>query len=587
MRRLVPMLVLLVAVASAQQSDPQLTIKTTTRLVQLDVVVTGKDGNPIQGLQGSDFTVLQDGKPQTISFFDAHTASTATPPQPSPRSPNVFSNEPKAASSTSWTIVLLDMLNTPTTDQMHAREQLIKVIYSLPAGHPVALFTLTSQLTLVQGFSSNPQALIDAALALKIVPSKLLTTEAKRQQQIGALAYMSNSSRPAFPGAANYDVAGYGDRSGGQGISNVSRWMQGYNQMEGIRTEERVIFTLDALSAISRAFSGYPGRKNLVWMSGGFPVRLGPDAGGVDPWRNSANYSQALNRASSLLSDSRVAVYPIDIRGVETRGVNISASTSATQVYTGIVVGDATNTISTDGMSNLLAEQTINKLGENETLLDLAKETGGRAFLNTNDFGGSILRSIADGTYYYAVAFAPPKTDDKPAYHSLTVKLNRPDAKLNYRRGYFTSSQVVESPKVGAAALQGAMQPGMPPSTTLLFSVHVQPPKPGNTRVVLQYTINPASVHFSDDANGFRKATIDCLAIAFDSKGKTVSVVSDTMEGSIKSSHFDEVVKNGLPATQELQLQPGTYYLKTGIMDRNSSQIGTLDIPLVVPALRE
>jgi hypothetical protein len=238
-------------------------------------------------------------------------------------------------------------------------------------------------------------------------------------------------------------------------------------------------------------------------------------------------------------------------------------------------------------MADLIAEQTINRRGENDTLLDLARQTGGRAYLNTNDFGDAILRSIADGTSYYTVAFAPPKTNDKPSYHSLTVKLNRPDVKLNYRRGYYTAAQVVQSPKVGAAALQGAMQPGMPPSTTLLFSVHVEPPKPGNTRVVLQYTINPASVHFSNDVDGFRKVTIDCLAIAFNNKGKTVSVVSDTMEGSIKSSHFDEVLKNGLPATQELQLQPGTYYLKTGIMDRNSSQIGTLDIPLVVPAVRE
>lgn len=587
MRRLFPVLIALVAVASAQQSEPPLVFKTTTRLVQLDVVVTGKDGNPVRGLQGSDFTVLQDGKPQTISFFDAHTVTSSAPKELAPTSPNVFSNAPKDANSASWTIILLDLLNTPTTDQMHAREQLIKVIHSLPTGRPVALFTLTSQLTLVQGFNANPHALLDAAFALKILPSKLLTSEDKRQQQIGDAAYMSNTSRPDFPGAARVDIAGFGDRSGGQGIANVSRWMQGYNQMESIRTQERVIFTLDALSAISRASSGYPGRKNLIWLSGGFPVQLGPDAGGVDPWRNFANYSEALNRASSLLSDSRVAVYPVDIRGMQTHGVSITASTSATQIYTGIVAGDAPNTISTDGMSNLIAEQTINKLGENDTLLDLASQTGGRAFLNTNDFGDAILRSISDGTNYYTVAFAPPKTDDKPSYHSLSVKLNRRDAKLNYRRGYYTAAHVVESPKVGAAALQGAMQPGMPPSTTLLFSVHVEPPKPGNTRVVLQYTINPASVHFSNDVDGFRKVTIDCLAIAFNNKGKTVSVVSDTMEGSIKSSHFDEVIKNGLPATQELQLQPGTYYLKTGIMDRNSSQIGTLDIPLVVPAVRE
>jgi VWFA-related protein len=586
MRPLMLLFLAAVSVVSAQEApNPPLKFSTTTRLVQVDIVVTDKDGAPVRGLQASDFVIMQDGKRQAPSFFEVHgPLATAPDKTVAPSLPaNVFSNQPKGTTSPSWTILLLDLLNTPTPDQMTARKQLIKMIHSLPAGQSVALFTLTSQLTLVQGFSSQPDALLAALKDLKIVPSKLLTTEGQRQQIIGDLAYMSNTSRPPIPGNSSVNVSGFGDRTGGGGVSNVSRWMQGYNQMEAIRADARAIFTLDALSAISRAVSGYPDRKNLVWLSGGFPVRLGPDAGGIDPWRNSKDYSEALNRASSLLSDSRVAVYPVDIRGSQTRGVSITASTSASGVYTGIVVGDAPNTISTDGMTNLLAEQTVNSLTEHETLLDIAKQTGGRAFVNTNDFGDATLRSISDGTTYYTIAFAPPKTDEKNAYHAIEVKLDRPNTKLSYRHGYYSSTYVIESPQVGAAALQGALQPGMPPATTLLFSVQVQPPGPGRRNVVLQYTINPANLHFSDDVNGIRKVVVDCMAIAFDSKGKPVALVSDSMEGSIKTAHFDEALQKGIPATQELQLPAGTYYLKTGIMDRNSSQIGTLDIPLVVP----
>jgi hypothetical protein len=278
-----------------------------------------------------------------------------------------------------------------------------------------------------------------------------------------------------------------------------------------------------------------------------------------------------------------VAVYPVDIRGSQTHGVSITASTSASGVYAGTVAGDGQNTMSTNGMSNLIGEQTLNKFTEHETLFDIAKQTGGRAFVNTNDFGDAILHSISEGTTYYTVSFAPPKTDEKITYHSIEVKLDRPNTKLSYRRGYYTSAHVVESPQVGASALQGALQPGMPPATTLLFSVQVVPPGPGRPNVLLQYTINPASLHFSDDENGVRKVVVDCLAIAYDSKGKPAGLVSDTMEGSIKTARFDEALQKGIPATQELHLLPGTYYLKTGIMDRNSSQIGTLDIPLVVP----
>jgi VWFA-related protein len=589
MRRLLSLLLVASTIASAQEAkNTPPVITTTTRLVQVDIVVSDKSGVPIKGLQASDFTVLQDGKPQQVSFFDAHQLSGSEPNEiaateklPS----NVFSNQPKHASSSSWTIILFDLLNTPVADQMNARKQLINLIHSLPAGHPVALFTLTSQLLLAQGFSSQPEALLRAVRNLKMVPAKLVTTEAQRQQQMGDVVNLSNTSMPSYTSGQNptVNIVGFADRTGGQGVSNSMRWMQSLNQMNAIRTGDRVIFTLDAMSGISRAVSGYPGRKNLIWLSGGFPIHLGPDYAGVDPWRNSKDFSEALNRASSLLSDSRVAVYPVDIRGAQTRGIDLSLNTSATGAYTGIVAGDALNTTSPDGFSNLLSDQANFAFTEQATMLDVAKQTGGHAFINTNDFGDAILRSIADGTTYYTVAFAPPKTDERPTYHSINVKLNRPDAKLSYRRGYYTYARVVESPQVGASALQGALQPGMPPSTTLFFSVNVQPPGPGHSQVQLQYTINPANIHFSDDVNGHRKVVIDCMAIAFDSKGKVVGLVSDTMEGSIQSSHFNEVLQNGLPATQSLQLPPGSYYLKTGIMDRNSSQIGTLDIPLEVP----
>ncbi len=578
MRRLLLVVLAAVALSSAQEpSTTPLVMSTTTRLVQLDIVVTDKSGVPVKGLQASDFSVLQDGKPQKVSFFDAHQVAPSAPSEAATEKlpPNVFSNQPKNATSPSWTIILFDLLSTPAADQMVARKQLINLIHSLPMGHPVALFTLTSQLTLVQGFSSKPDALLRAVRDLRLSPSKLVTTEAQRQQQVGDIASLSTMSSPSYSAGTPVNISGLGDRSGGHGLKNSARWMQGYNQIQALRTSDRVIFTLDAMSGISRAVSGYAGRKNLVWLSGGFPIRLGPDAGGIDPWRNSIDFSEALNRASSLLSDARVAVYPVDIRGAQTKGVALSINTAASGAYTGIVAGDALNTISTDGYSNLIAEQSNNTLTEQATMLDVAKQTGGRAFINTNDFGGAILRSIADG--------APPKTDEKPAYHSINVKLNRPDAKLSYRRGYYTSSHTIESPQVGAAALQGALQPGMPPSTTLFFSVKVQPPGPGHNQVALQYTINPANLHFSDEVNGVRKVTIDCMAIAFDNKGKVIALVSDTMEGSIRSSHFNEVLHGGIPATQTLQLPPGTYYLKTGIMDRNSAQIGTLDIPLEVP----
>jgi hypothetical protein len=100
--------------------------RTTTRLVQVDVVVTDKQGRPIPGLKQSDFTVMQDGKPQQIHVFEPHGGSAgaqAVAGSDTPKlAPNTYSNHPAAATADSWTIVLYDLLNTPTSDQEYSRK---------------------------------------------------------------------------------------------------------------------------------------------------------------------------------------------------------------------------------------------------------------------------------------------------------------------------------------------------------------------------------------------------------------------------------------------------------------------------------
>ncbi len=112
--------------------------------------------------------------------------------------------------------------------------------------------------------------------------------------------------------------------------------MQGYYDTEALRAQQRVLFTLDALEAMARTVSGYPGRKNLVWLSGSFPIRLEPAQAAFDPFRNSKDYLANVTQASTLLTESRIAVYPIDVRGLQTTGVDVTvSSTDATQSFVG------------------------------------------------------------------------------------------------------------------------------------------------------------------------------------------------------------------------------------------------------------
>ncbi len=120
--------------------------RANTRLVQVDVVVTDKVGNPINGLKKSDFTVLQDGKTQSVAAFEAHVPLAAgvkelrtAAPEPL-LSPNTFTNRQPMGGEQPWNIVLYDRVNTPVSDQQYAREQLLTVVKSLPANSPVAPF---------------------------------------------------------------------------------------------------------------------------------------------------------------------------------------------------------------------------------------------------------------------------------------------------------------------------------------------------------------------------------------------------------------------------------------------------------------
>jgi hypothetical protein len=215
----------------------------------------------------------------------------------------------------------------------------------------------------------------------------------------------------------------------------------------------------------------------------------------------------------------------------------------------------------------------------------VAEQTGGEAFLGTNDLKRAMQRTMEDGETYYTLAYTPDKVDPQTAFHRIEVRVNHPDSKLSYRRGYFSSPQKAGSPQTGVAALRGALQPGMPPSTMLFLSAKVLPPDAEHKDVHITYVVNANSVTFTDVSNQGKHITLDCIAIAFDKDGKEVAHASDTLDGTIKAAAYDTVVNNGIPAQQQLTLPPGAYNLRLGVMDRPSQQIGTLDVPLVVPGV--
>jgi len=145
-------------------------LKSITRLVVVDVVATDRNGAVVD-LKGDDFTVLEDGKEQKIRVFNfqqPHSLPAGGPALALPKLPeNVYSNAARYSASSALNVVLLDALNTNLPHQAYVRDQMIRYLEKMPEGQPVAVYALSTKLTLLQDFTDDPAVLKKVAKELK------------------------------------------------------------------------------------------------------------------------------------------------------------------------------------------------------------------------------------------------------------------------------------------------------------------------------------------------------------------------------------------------------------------------------------
>src|SRR5258708_33762081 len=149
----------------AQQSSaevPSITLRTNTRLVLVDVVVTDKKGQPVTSLKAEDFTVEENGKKQKVSILVPPGTSPQVASTPAP--PAILSNHPEhVAPAGIPPLLLLDAATSPFKEQAYGRSQMLKyAVEQAQLGHPMAVLALTDRLHVLQQFTSDPQVLLTA-----------------------------------------------------------------------------------------------------------------------------------------------------------------------------------------------------------------------------------------------------------------------------------------------------------------------------------------------------------------------------------------------------------------------------------------
>ncbi len=467
-------------------------------------MVTDHDGNFVPNLKASDFKVLEDGKQQNVAAFTVHTVPVAQAPAAFKLPPHQYANFVQVAEQADRpvSLVLLDMLNTSGPDQEFARKQMIQFLKGLPQGQPIALFTLTSKLRMVQGFAASSDALVAAAEALKPNQSLQSTSEAQQQQEEITASSIEIEGAPAsLPPGSTMPIAPVG-----QALRDAIAAQDSFQKVE------RMNLTLQALNVLARAVAGYPGRKNLLWLSAEFPVAFSPGSSPYNAASNplSANYVDANSDTqtnhqvrdlsnetppaaltSALLTAAQVAVYPIDMRGQISvgTGVDISSQTSNLTNFRSnpqtLGNQDVQSELQTAGL-----RQTTATWDAHEAMSEIARDTGGEAIYGTNDLRQALSKSMREGSNYYTLSYIPSRQDWDGRYRKIDVKGANGGWKLTYRRGYYAAQARPVASHEASLEMTAAMQFSVPQFTMLLVKVRVLPADAEHPKVRIDYAID-------------------------------------------------------------------------------------------------
>ncbi|HKW74074.1 MAG TPA: VWA domain-containing protein [Terriglobales bacterium] len=542
-------------------------LKAVTRLVVVDVVATDKKGEPVTGLNQSDFSILEDGKDQAVKVFSfqqpKHQDASIPPAQVKENLPsNIYSNIPSYRPDGALNVILLDGLNTTLPNQAYVRDQMIRYLDRMPDDRPVAVYALAGpKLRLLQDFTTDRSVLKNVVRKLKSSSSPLLDNPAGGPPE-----------ELLPPGVAD---------SGMLPASVLDAMMSFEQERTATQTDLRIAYTLTAMSLMARQLAGYPGRKNLVWVSEAFPLNIDPDMELRNVFTGSRNYGPEIAAAATEMTDAQIAVYPVDARGLVASQYFSAASTGRDQFgrsLTGARLGSA------------MSSESAALQAAHGSMEDLAERTGGRATYNRNDIDGAIRHSFDDGSTYYTLAYYPSNKKWDGKFRKIRVKVDRGGIKLRYRLGYYAMDPkvvVARNQKQQTAIFSDAMSLDTPLATALLFHAGViVPPAPAQNTVVVNFGIDAHAMSFDEDNAGLRHARAECAVTAFTEKGKYVKSVSGVVASALKPDTFTKVMQSYYPCRQIIELPPGSYVLRLGVRDLSTGLLGTTNGRVTVPVAR-
>jgi VWFA-related protein len=521
-------------VSTTQESG--FVLKTNAELVLTNVVaLDAKTGEFIRGLKQSDFTVLESGKQQQIVTFDFQSVEMAKPLNEA--TINGLAAGPTTNGSKAVVVAKPeDLLN----------HRLIVMFFDLTSMQP-------------EDLDRCVQA-AQAFLKTKMQPADLV-----------ALVSLGDTLRvdqdfTADKNALIHEVGIYNGTEGqgfAQGATSNSNQVEdttGYTPDESEYNDINTDRELFALRAVSKSLEKITEKKSLLYFSGGISR---------DGIENQASLRSAINAAVR----ANLAIYSVDTRGLQAISPLGDASTGSLR-GSGAYNGGAL----LNNMNSNFASQ--------EVMATLSSDTGGKAFFDSNDFAPAFAQVQRDTSAYYAIGFhsTNPARDGK--YRKLTIKLNRPGIKLEYRPGYYAPADFKHSGREDREReLEEQLTSDLPATDMAMYLDALYFRLDENRFYVPVSIIVPGSQIPFVKGGDKDKATLDIIGEVIDEVKRQIGSARQTVKLNLDPSL--QARQRNIEYTTSFNLPPGKYHLKFVVRENQTGRMGSFEADITLPDMKK
>src|ERR1041384_6286445 len=485
------------------KSDDQDVIKVTSNLVSLDVIVKDKKGRPVTDLKAEDFTVIENGVPQKITFFDS-TLTAATEVTQSTDAVEPAETKPRTTPTgfpRNIVALILDGQSTEPANLKHVREGILKYIRErISENDSVALFSISGGLQLLQPFTHDKGAL--SAAVEKAYNSSIVskTSEARGlSENISALRDKVAAGPPGETVASSPAAGAAGSAMAEKMIAQ--RMLEEYIQLRSVLSAQQTRPVLAALAAIAEGLRTVPGKKTLVMFSQGF---VAPES--LD-WQIQSTVDIA-NRAN-------VAIYIIDSTGL-TGGTPTSGALVASSPLAGISgaldMEQRRRAAAGESVFDISRQEGLNR--QQDLLYRISEDTGGHFLKNTNDIGAGLERIDTEIRSRYTLAYRSTDPNFDGSFRKVKIEVRRPDTSVLTRAGYYAipPSQIVPMSPDDRKLLANFASMAANPTLPLAVQLTSFRSGEGLYLVPLAFEVAPTAIQF-DHKGDKHRLQLDVLGV--------------------------------------------------------------------------